>query len=172
MHCLGVLAIFCSVVVGVLSALQQDPLKVAGAGFRKAADEDVDEVLPAERLRHEFPSLAGTGIAGEGGFDQRWKIELGFHGFHEVFDGVFGTALARLFFFDFADGVVNPVASGVRKGVEEFQEAFGFGEFAGEGRVDGHGDGKTITRMTRIERIFTDQRDAIFMLRTAFADRR
>jgi hypothetical protein len=110
------------VAVGVLSALQQDALKVSGASLGKAADEDADQVLPAERLRHEFPSLAGAGVTGEGGLDERRWIEFGFHGLHEVFGGVLGASLARLFFLDLADGVVNPIAAGVGEGVEEFQD--------------------------------------------------
>jgi hypothetical protein len=56
---------------------------------------------------------------------------FGFHGFHQVFSGMFGAALARLFFFDLTDGVVDLFAGGVGEGVEEFQETLGFGEFAG-----------------------------------------
>src|ERR1700739_797329 len=63
-------------------------------------------------------------------------------GFHQVFSGVLRAAQARLFFFDFADFAVDLVARGVGKGIEEFLEAFGLAEFAGEERVDGHGKEK------------------------------
>jgi hypothetical protein len=53
---------------------------------------------------------------------------------------VLGAAQARLFFFDFADLAVDLVARGFWQGVEEFLEALGLAEFAGEGGVDGHGD--------------------------------
>jgi hypothetical protein len=46
------------------------------------------------------------------------------------------------------------VAAG--RGVEEFLEALGLGKFASEERVDGHGEGKPLPRMTRMGRIFTD----------------
>ena len=101
---------FSGMAVGVLGAVQQSPFKPAGAGFREAAAEDGDEVLTSERLRHEFPSLAGSGIADEGSFHQRRRIELGFHGFHQVLGGVLGAAQARVFFFHFTDGVVDVVA--------------------------------------------------------------
>jgi hypothetical protein len=85
--------------IGVIGTIQQGPLKVAGAGFGVAAAEDGDEVLPAERLRHEFPSVAGFGVASEGHAEQRRRIELGFHDFHQLFGGVLGAAQARFFFF-------------------------------------------------------------------------
>jgi hypothetical protein len=47
------------------------------------------------------------------------------------------------------------VARGFGEGIEKFLEAFGLAEFAGESGVDGHGEGKTLPRMRRIERIFT-----------------
>jgi hypothetical protein len=71
---------------------------------------------------------------------------------------VLGAAQARFFFFDFADFTVDLVARGFGEGVEEFLEALGLAEFSGEDGVDGHGEGKTLPRMKRIERIFTDER--------------
>jgi hypothetical protein len=47
-------------------------------------------------------------------------VDFGCHDFHQVFGGMLRAAQARLFFFDLADGVVNPVAGGFGKGVEEF----------------------------------------------------
>jgi hypothetical protein len=126
-----------SVSVGVYGGVQDGPLDIEGTRFRIAATEDEDQVLPAERLRHEFPSLAGLGVAAEGCLHQRRRIELGFHGFHQVFSGVLGAAQARVFFFDFADRVVDVLARGVGKGIKEFLEAFGLTEFAGEDGVDG-----------------------------------
>jgi hypothetical protein len=117
--------------VGVLGAVQQSPFKPAGAGFREATAEDRDEVLTSERLRHEFPSLAGSGVASKGSAHQRRRVEFGFHRFHQIFSGVLGAAQARVFFFDFADRVVDMAARGLGKGVEEFLEAFGLAEFAG-----------------------------------------
>jgi hypothetical protein len=128
-----------SVSAGVLGGIQDGPLDVEGARFRIAAAEDEDQVLPAERLRHEFPSVAGLGVAAEGSFHQRRQVELGFHGFHQVFGGVLRATQARLFFFDFADLAVDLVARGFGEGIEKFLEAFGLAEFAGEDRVDGHG---------------------------------
>lgn len=125
-----------SVSVGVLGALEDRVLKPAGAGFREAAAEDGDEVLAAERLRHEFPSLACLGVAAECGFHERRRVELGFHGFHQVFSGVLGAAEARFFFFHFAELAVNLVARGFGQGAKEFLEAFGLAEFAGEGGMD------------------------------------
>jgi hypothetical protein len=124
--------------------------------LREAATEDVDEVLAAEELRHEFPSLARLRIAGKGSLHHRRWIELGFHGFHQIFSGMLSTAEPRVFFFDFADSVVNMLARGVGKGIEEFLQAFGLAEFAGEDGVDieRHRQ-KTISRMTRIEPILT-----------------
>jgi hypothetical protein len=116
--------------------------KIGGASVGKAAAKHGNKVLAAEGLRHEFPSLSGFGVVGEGSFHQRRRIEFGFHGFHQVFSGVLGPAQARLFFFDFADLAVDLVARGFGKGVEEFLEAFGLAEFAGENGVDGsrHGN--------------------------------
>ncbi len=99
-----------SVSVGVLSGILQGEGKIGGASVGEAAAEDGDEVLASERLRHEFPSLARSGVAGERSLHQRRRIELGFHGFHQIFSGVLGAAQARLFFFDFADFAVNLVA--------------------------------------------------------------
>jgi len=130
-----------SVPVGVLGGIQDGSLDVEGARFRITSAEDEDQVLPAERLRHEFPSLAGLGVAAEGSFHQRRRVEFGFHGFHQVFGGVLRAAQARLFFFDFADLAVDLVARGFRKGIEKFPEAFGLAEFTGEQRVDGNGKG-------------------------------
>jgi hypothetical protein len=48
------------------------------------------------------------------------------------------AAKARVFFFDFADGVVDVLARGVGKGIEKFLQSFGLAKFAGEGGVDGH----------------------------------
>jgi hypothetical protein len=122
--------------VGVFGGIQDGSLDVEGARFRIAAAEDEDQVLPAERLRHEFPSLAGLGVATEGCLHQRRRIELGFHGFHQVFSGVLGAAFPSVFFFDFADRVVDLVARGFGQGVKEFLKALGLAEFAGEGWVD------------------------------------
>jgi hypothetical protein len=92
---------------GVLGGVQDGPLDIKSARFRIATTEDEDQVLPAERLRHEFPSLAGLGVAAEGGFHQRRRVELGFHGFHQILGGVLRAAQARLFFFNFADLTVD-----------------------------------------------------------------
>ena len=136
---------------GVLGGIQDGPLDVERARFRIATTEDEDQVLPAERLRHEFPSLAGLGVAAECSFHQRRRVELGFHGLHQIFSGMLGAAQARVFFFDFADLTVDLVARGVGQGIEEFLEAFGLAEFAGECGVDGHGNGKTLPRMSQNE---------------------
>jgi hypothetical protein len=121
-----------------LGGIQDGSLNVASAGFRIAGTENKDQISASQRLRHEFPSLAGFGVAGEGGLHQRRRIELGFHGFHQVFGGMPGAAQARLFFFDFADLAVDLVARRFGQGVEEFLETFGLAEFAGEGGMDGH----------------------------------
>jgi len=141
-------------VVGVLGGIQDGPLDVEGARFRIAATENKDQILAAQRLRHEFPSLVGLGVATECSLHQRRRVELGFHGFHQVFSGVLGASQARLFFFDFAYFTVDLAARGFRKGVEKFLKAFGLAEFAGEGGMDGHGEGKTLPRMTLMEWIF------------------
>jgi hypothetical protein len=127
-----------SVSVGVLSGILQGEGKVGGASVQEAAAEDGDEVLASVGLRHEFPSLAGLGVAAECSPHQRRRIKLGFHGFHQVFGGVLGAAQARLFFLDLADFPVDLLARGFGKGIEEFLEAFGLAKFAGEDRVDGH----------------------------------
>jgi len=124
------------VCVGVLSGFEQGVGKIGGAGVGEAAAEDGDEILASERLRHEFPSLAGFGVAGKGNLHQRRRVELGFHGLHQIFGGVLGAAQARLFFFDFADFAVDLVARGFGKGIEKFLEAFGLAEFAGEDGMD------------------------------------
>jgi hypothetical protein len=144
------------VAVGILGGFEQGVGKIGGAGVGKAAAEDGDEILPAERLRHEVPSLARLCVAGKGGLDERRRVKFGFHGFHQVFGGVLGAALARLFFFDFADGVVDLAARGFGEGAKEFLEALGLAEFAGERRLDCHRDGETLPRMARMERIFTN----------------
>jgi hypothetical protein len=125
--------------VGVFGGIQDGSLDVEGARFRIAAAEDEDQVLPAERLRHDFPSLAGLGVAAEGGFHQGRRVELCFHGFHQVFSGVLCAAQTCVFFFDFADFAVGLVARGFGQGIEEFLEAFGLAEFTGERGMDGHG---------------------------------
>ena len=89
------------------------------ASFGEAAAEDGDEVLPAQRLRHEVPSLAGFGIAGEGRGEQRWRVEFGFHGFRQELDGLLDAAQAGVFFFDTADEVIEVIAGGFGEGVEE-----------------------------------------------------
>lgn len=124
------------VLAGVLGALTQGIFKVEKASVGEAAAEDVDEVLASEGLRHQFPSLAGFGVTDKGSLHHRRRIKFGFHGFHQVFSGMLGATQAGVFFFDFADGVVNMLARGFRKGIEEFLEAFGLAEFAGEGGVD------------------------------------
>jgi hypothetical protein len=139
---------------GVFGGIQDGSLDVESARFRIAAAEDEDQVLPAERLRHEFPSLAGLGVAAECSLHQRRRIELGFHGFHQIFSGVLSAAQARLFFFDFADLAVDLLARGFGQGIEEFLKAFGLAEFAGEEWVDICGiQEKTLPRMTRIGRV-------------------
>jgi hypothetical protein len=127
-----------SVSAGVLGGIQDGSLDVESARFRIAGTKNKDQILPTERLRHEIPSLAGLGVAAECSLHQRRRIELGFHGFHQVFSGVLGAAQARLFLFDFADLAVDLVARGFGQGIEEFLEAFGLAEFAGENGVDGH----------------------------------
>lgn len=139
---------------GVFGGVEGGSLDVEGAGFGIAAAKNEDQVLPAERLRHQFPSLAGYGVAGEGGFHQRRRVEFGFHGFHQVFSSVLRTAEARLFFFDFADLAVDLVTRGFGQGVEKFLEAFGLAEFAGEDRMDLHEGRKTLPRMRGMERYF------------------
>jgi hypothetical protein len=57
-----------SVAQSILSAFQYGVLQPSGASFGVAAAEDGDEVLASEGLRHELPSLAGFGVAGEGSF--------------------------------------------------------------------------------------------------------
>lgn len=126
--------------VGVLGGIQDGSLDVEGACFRIASAKNEDQVLPAERLRHEFPSLAGLGVAREGGFHQRRRVEFGFHGFHQIISGVLGAAEACVFFFGFSDLTVDLVARGFGKGIEEFLEALGLAEFAGENGMDGHGE--------------------------------
>ena len=133
-----------SVSVGVLGGIQDGPLDIEGARFRIASAEDEDQVLPAQRLRHEFPSLAGLGVAAECSFHQRRRIEFGFHGFHQIFRGMLRAAQARVFFFDFADGVVDMLARGFGKGIKKIPETFGLAEFAGEKRVDGHEGNKNL----------------------------
>jgi hypothetical protein len=122
--------------VGVLGGVLQGEGKIGGASVGEAAAKDGDEVLASERLRHEFPSLARAGIAAEGSLHQRRRIELGFHGFHQVFSDVLRAPQARLFFLDFADFTVDLVARGFGQGIEEFLEAFGLAEFAGEYGMD------------------------------------
>lgn len=139
-----------SVSVGVLRGVEQGEGKIGGASVGESAAEDGDEVLASVGLRHEFPSLAGLGVAAECSPHQRRRIKLGFHGFHQVFSGVLRAAQARVFFFYFADFMVDLVARGFRQGVEKFLEAFGLAEFAGEERVDGHGK----------ENLITDEKDA------------
>jgi hypothetical protein len=129
--------------IGVLGGIEDGSLEVKVAGFGKAAAEDGDEVLASEGLRHEFPSLAGLGIAGEGGLHQRRRIEFGFHGFHQIFGGVLRAVQTRVFFFDFADLAVDLVARGFGESVEEFLQAFGLAEFACEDGMDGHGEDLT-----------------------------
>src|SRR6185437_13194691 len=127
-----------SVAPGILSAFPDGVLKPAGAGFGIAAAENGDEVLASVGLRHEFPSLAGLGVAAECSLHQRRRVELGFHGFHQVFSGVLRPAQARVFFFYFADFTVDLLARGLGKGSEKFLKAFGLAEFAGEGGMDWH----------------------------------
>jgi len=100
----------CCVAAGVLGGIQDGSLDVEGARFRIASAEDEDQILPAQRLRHKFPSLAGSGVAAECSFHQRWRIELGFHSFHQVFSGVLRPAQTRVFSFDFADLAVDLVS--------------------------------------------------------------
>jgi hypothetical protein len=129
------------VLAGVAGAFTQGIFKVEKTSLREAAAEDVDEVLAAEGLRHEFPALARFGVAGECGFDHRRRVEFGLHGFGHVFDGLLKPAEAGFFFLDAADGVVDMAARGFGKGIEKFLQAFGLAEFAGG--MDGHGDSGT-----------------------------
>jgi len=128
----------CSEAAGVLSGIQDGSLDVEGARFGITATKNKDQILPAERLRHKFPSLAGLGVAAEGSLHQRRRIKLGFHGFHQIFGGVLRAAQTCVFSFDFADFAVDLVARGFGEGIEEFPEALGLAEFEGESWVDGH----------------------------------
>jgi hypothetical protein len=110
---------------GVLGGVEQGEGKIGGASVGEAAAEDGDEVLASVGLRHEFPSLMRFGVAAEGSLHQRRRIELGFHGFHQVFSGVLSAAQACLFFFHFADFTVNLLARGFGQGIEKFLEALG-----------------------------------------------
>jgi len=153
------------VTVSKLRALQNCALKIAGAGFRESAAKDAHEILPAKRLRHEFPSLsgagvAGAGVAGEGGGEQRRRIEFGCHDFGQEFDGLLDATLASFFFFDCANEVVELFAGGVGEGVEEFQEAVTT-QGAGEEKVDGHEEEKTLPRMTGIDTDITGNETVI-----------
>ena len=122
--------------VGVLGGFTQGIFKMEKTSLREAAAEDIDEVLASQRLRHELPSLARVGVAGEGSLHQRRRVELGFHGFHQVFSDMLRAAQARLFFFYFADFTVNLLARGFGQGIEKFLEAFGLAEFTGEDGMD------------------------------------
>jgi hypothetical protein len=153
-----------SVSVGVLGGVLQGEGKIGGASVGESAAEDGDEVLPSVGLRHEFPSLSGLGVAAECSFHQRRRVELGFHGFHQIFSGVLGAAQARVFFLDFADLAVDLLTLRVGQGVEEFLEAFGLAEFAGEGGMDWHGEVETLPRMGRI---FTDRAGKRFTAKDA-----
>jgi hypothetical protein len=143
--------------VGVLSGILQGEGKIGGASVGEATAEDGNEVLASEGLRHEIPSLPRSGVAAECSLHQRRRVEFGFHGFHQVFGGVLRAAQARFFFFHFADFTVDLVTRGFGKGIEEFLEAFGLAEFAGKNGVDWHGGRRTLPRMRRMERIFTDE---------------
>jgi hypothetical protein len=140
--------------VGVLDGFTHSVFKVEKTSLRIATAEDVDEVLAAEGLRHEFPSLAGFSVAAEGSLHQWRRVELGFHGFHQIFSGMLRAAHACLFFFDFADLAVDLLARGFREGIEEFLEAFGLAEFAGKDGVDGHGkENLTEFRNSQLDRV-------------------
>ena len=122
---------------GVLSGFTQGIFKMEKTCLREAAAEDIDQVLASERLRHEFPALARFGFAGESGFDQWWRVELGFHGFSQVFDCLLKPTKAGFFFFDAADEAVEVIAGGFGEGVEEsFQAVAAKG--AGEERMERH----------------------------------
>jgi hypothetical protein len=125
--------------IGVLGGVLQGEGKISGASVGEAAAEDGDEVLSPEGLRHEFPSLARSSIAGERSLHQRRRIEFGFHGFHQVFSGMLCAAQSCLFFFHFADFAVDLLARGFGQGIEEFLEVLGLAEFAGEDGMDWHG---------------------------------
>jgi hypothetical protein len=122
------------VAVGVLNALEQGVRKPSGAGFGEAAAEDGQQVLASERLRHEFPSLAGFGVADKGSLHQRRRVEFGFHGFHQVFSGVLSTAQARVFLFDFADFAVDLVARRTREGSRKISGGVWIGGVREQGR--------------------------------------
>src|ERR1044071_10282197 len=66
---------------GVFGGIQDGSLEVKRACLGEAAAEDEDQILPTEGLRHEFPSLAGLGVATKCSFHQRRRGELGLHGF-------------------------------------------------------------------------------------------
>lgn len=120
----------------VSGALKQSSFKITSAGFRESAAEDADEILPAERLRHEIPALASFGVTGKRGFDQRRRIEFGFHDFGQKVDGLLDTAETGFFFLDAADEVVEVVAGGFGERVEESFEAVA-AEGVDEERVEG-----------------------------------
>jgi hypothetical protein len=124
-----------SVAAGVLCGIQDGPLNVKGARFRIGAAEDEDQVLPAERLRHEVPAAAGLLAVGKGGFERRRRVELGLLGGGEEFDGLLKPEKAGGFFFDAADAVVEVGAGGFGEGVEESYEAVA-AEGASEERVE------------------------------------
>lgn len=105
--------------VDVWDGFTQGIFKMEKPSLREAAAEDVDEVLAPEGLRHEFPSLAGFGVAAEGSLHHRRRIEFGFHGFGQEFDGLLEPAKARFFFFDAADEAVEVIARGFGEGIEE-----------------------------------------------------
>ncbi len=102
-----------------MSPFANRPFKVAGASFGIRAAEDVDQEPAARRQRHELPAAAGLGVVGECGFERGRRVELGFPGGSEEFDGLVEAAQADGFFFDAADEVVEIVAGGFRERVEE-----------------------------------------------------
>lgn len=122
---------------GVLGGFTQGIFKMEKTSLGVASAEDIDEVCAPERLRHEFQALTGLRIAGEGGFHQRRRVELGLHGFSQKFDGLPDAAQAGFFFFDAADEAVEVFARGFGEGVEESYETVS-AESAGEKCVEGH----------------------------------
>src|ERR1051326_8488348 len=126
--------------IGVAGPFPQTPFQVTGAGLRIRAAEDVDKPPAAAGLRQELPAAARLLVLRQSAGERRRRIEFGFHGGGEKFDGLVEPAEAGGFFLDGADEVVKVVAGGLGKRVEEFLEAFGAAEGAGEKRVKGHGE--------------------------------
>ena len=137
-----------------------------GAGTLKEAEQGGAAMVRCPA----FPLTAGLGAAGKGDLQNRRKVALGVHDFHEQFGGTDGAVAARIV----APGGLNPFnkpsALVVLKGGKESLERPGLAQFAGEFRAGEDGAGIGEVSLAANEREFASLFSAGFTVWRRFLE--